>query len=67
MVDPWPYYVYDTDIETSSERQAAVRKLYRIKFNKDDKSAAAGDPLFLMSQPPASGMDPATNAQSDSQ
>ena len=36
MVDPWPPYVGNTNIETSSKRQADAREAYR---NKHAKSA----------------------------
>jgi hypothetical protein len=65
MVDPWPPYVYDTDIETSSERQAAVRMLYRTKYNGKDSAGPAGVPLVLSPQP-AAGPTP-LNAQNTSQ
>lgn len=38
MVDPWPPYVENTDIETSGTRQADVRKIYRNKHAPEEET-----------------------------
>lgn len=40
-IDPWPRYVYDTNIQTSSQRQNAALKKYHAGPKGDDQAAAA--------------------------
>ncbi len=40
-IDPWPSYVYDTDIETSAERQKAVIKKYNSGASEASKTGVS--------------------------
>ncbi|MGB7287226.1 MAG: hypothetical protein WBC71_09875, partial [Salaquimonas sp.] len=47
-IDPWPKYVYDTEIQTSSERQKAAIASYNAGPVK--KSNAPASPAILVPQ-----------------
>jgi len=49
-IDPWPSYVYDTNIPTSGERQAAVLKKYRTRH--DEEPATPGALQIVPAAPP---------------
>lgn len=48
-IDPWPRYVYDTDIRTSSERQAGALKRYHTA--NDAAPAASPGVIQLQAAP----------------
>lgn len=50
-VDPWPSYVYDTDIRTSSERQAHVIK----RYHNPEKEGEKGTPQVQLAPAPPPG------------
>lgn len=45
-VDPWPRYVYDTDLETSGQRQAVAIKKYHA--GPEDENAAPSTPAVVI-------------------
>lgn len=38
-IDPWPRYVYDTDIRTDGERQAGAIRKYRKRHDPEEAAA----------------------------
>jgi hypothetical protein len=47
-IDPWPRYVYDTDLRTSGERQAGAIRKYNGAHDKE-----TGQPQLLQLTPAA--------------
>lgn len=48
-IDPWPRYVYDTNIRTDGERQAGAVRKYRKRHDPED--SAGGNLLIPVTTP----------------
>lgn len=59
-IDPWPIYVYDTNIKTSSQRQSDAVKKYNTIHQEE--TASSGSIQLIPAASPSTG-SPASSGQ----